>query len=218
VKKIATVIPLLAVLLVATVIPAAATPSRLHAQPDPPAAACLDLVTKLSDTVKKVVAGLTALPPDPGKIAAPLGDIVGILTALQSSKCLPTPPVSVPAPPVALPGVPGVPAAEARGPEQCLSAAMNLFSIVFGLLSKVVPGAGVPDVTKLLAEVTGLVKSLTDTLTACGLPMPPGGLPAAPSLPSLPAPGLPVPAPGLPVPAPGLPVPAPGLPGLPTAA
>ena len=118
-KKIATVIPLLAVLLAATVIPAAATPSRLQAQADPPAA-CLDLVTKLSDTVKKVIAPLTALPPDPTKIAAPLGDVLAILTSLQSSKCLPTPPVSVPTPPVALPGVP---TAELQGPEQCLSAA-----------------------------------------------------------------------------------------------
>ena len=207
-KKIATVIPLIAVF-AASVIPAAATPSRL--QVDPPAA-CLDLVTKLSDAVKKAIAPLTALPPDPGKVAAPLGDVLGILTQMQSSKCLPTPPVSVPAPPVAVPGAP----TDFQGPEQCLSAAMNLFSIVFGILGKVVPGAGVPDVTKLLAEVTGLLKALTDTLSACGLPTPPGGLPAAPSLPApgLPAPGLPVPAPGLPVPAPGLPVPAPGLPGL----
>lgn len=192
VKKIAAVIPLLAVLLVATVIPATAAPSRVRAQADPPAA-CLDLVTKLSDTVKKVIAPLTALPPDPSKIAAPLGDILGVLTAMQSSKCLPTPPVSVPTPPVA---VPGVPTAELQGPEQCLSAAMNLFGIVFGLLSMVVPGTSVPDVTKLLTEVAGLLKSLTDTLTACGLPAPPGGLPTAPGLPSLPAPGLP--APGLP--------------------
>jgi len=207
VKKIATVVPLLAVLFAATVIPAAATPSRARAQVDPPAA-CLDLVTKLGDTVKKVVAPLTAVPPDPSKVATPLGDVLGVLTQMQSSKCLPTPPVSVPAAPVAVPGAP----TGFQGPEQCLSAAMNLFSIVFGILSKVVPGAGVPDATKLLTEVTGLLKAVTDTLSACGLPAPPGGLPTVPSLPSLPAPGLP--APGLP--APGLP--APGLPGLPAAA
>jgi len=194
VKKIVTVIPLLAVLVAASVIPAAAAPSRLQAQADPPAA-CLDLVTKLSDTVKKAIAPLAALPPDPTKVAAPLGDSVGILTQMQTSKCLPTPPVSVPTPPVALPGMP---TKDFQGPEQCLSAAMNLFSIVFGLLSKVVPGAGIPDIAKLLAEVTALLKALTDTLAACDLPAPPGGLPSAPSLPSLPAPGLPIPAPGLP--------------------
>ncbi|HWO65255.1 MAG TPA: hypothetical protein VNO31_34985 [Umezawaea sp.] len=193
-KKIVTVIPLLAVLVAASVIPAAAAPSRLQAQADPPAA-CLDLVTKLSDTVKKAIAPLAALPPDPTKVAAPLGDSVGILTQMQTSKCLPTPPVSVPTPPVALPGMP---TKDFQGPEQCLSAAMNLFSIVFGLLSKVVPGAGIPDIAKLLAEVTALLKALTDTLAACDLPAPPGGLPSAPSLPSLPAPGLPIPAPGLP--------------------
>ena len=197
-KKIVTVIPLLAVLVAASVIPAAAAPSRPQAQADPPAA-CLDLVTKLSDTVKKAIAPLTAVPPDPTKVAAPLGDAVGILTEMQTAKCLPTPPVSVPEPPVALPGAPGLPTTtKFQGPEQCLSAAMNLFSIVFGLLSEVVPGAGVPDVAKLLAEVTALLKALTDTLAACDLPAPPGGLPSAPSLPSLPAPGLPIPAPGLP--------------------
>ncbi|PRY42866.1 hypothetical protein [Umezawaea tangerina] len=202
-KKIATVVPLLVVLLTATTIPAGAVPVRAEEQVAPPAA-CTALVTKLSDTVKKVIAPLTAVPPDTTKVAAPLGDVLGVLTEMQNTKCLPTPPVSVPAPPVAVPAVPGDELA--RGPEQCLSAAMNLFSIVFGLLAKVVPGAGVPDVTKLLAEVTGLLKALTDTLSACGLPTPPGGLPAAPGLPSLPAPGLP--APGLPVPAPGLPLPA----------
>ncbi|MCS7480083.1 hypothetical protein ACFFQW_07370 [Umezawaea endophytica] len=193
-KKIATVIPLITVLFAASVIPAAAVPSRSQTVADPPAA-CLDLVTKLSDTVKKAIAPLTALPPDPGKVAAPLGDSLGVLTQMQSSKCLPTPPVSVPTPPIE---VPVVPTTGFQGPEQCLSAAMNLFSIVFGILSKVVPGGGVPDVTKLLAEVTGLLKALTDTLAACGLPAPPGGLPSVPSLPTLPAPGLPIPAPGLP--------------------
>ena len=172
-KKIAVVIPLLVVLFAGTVIPSAVAQNKVE-----PPAACLGLVTQLTDTLKKVVGSLTAVPPDPGKAAAPLGDILGLLTALQGSKCLPTPPVSVPV---------AAHSAGFQGPEQCLSVAMNLFSAVFGLLGKVVPGAGVPDVTKLLSEVTALLKTVTDALSACGLPAPPGGLPTVPSLPGLPA-------------------------------
>lgn len=178
-KKIATVIPLIVVLFAATLVPSAAADHS--ANRDVPAA-CAGLVTQLTDTLKKVIASVTALPPNPAAAAAPLGDILGLLTALQGAKCLPTPPISAPVPlPVAEMGY--------QGPEACLSVAMSLFGTVFSLLGQVVPGAGVPDVTKLLGAVTGLLKTLTDALSACGLPVPAGGVPTlpVPGLPGLPA-------------------------------
>ncbi|TWP53522.1 hypothetical protein FKR81_06105 [Lentzea tibetensis] len=135
-------------------------------------------MTQLVDTLKKVIGSLTALPPNPGNAAAPLGDILGVLSALQGAKCLPTPPVSAP---VALPVD-----LQWQGPEECLPVVMSLFSNVFGLLGKVLPGAGLPDPTKLLSLVTDLLKTLTDALQKCGLPAPPGGLPTLPGLPGLP--------------------------------
>ncbi|GLZ35379.1 hypothetical protein Lesp02_75660 [Lentzea sp. NBRC 105346] len=178
-KKTVTVISLVAVMFTASVVPAASTPDR-----DDPPAACAGLVTQLVDTLKKVIGSLTAIPPNPGNAAAPLGDILGVLTALQGAKCLPTPPVSAPA------GLP-VPAGASsdvawQGPEECLPVVMSLFSNVFGLLGKVLPGAGLPDPTKLLSLVTDLLKTLTDALQKCGLPAPPGGLPTVPGLPGLP--------------------------------
>lgn len=177
-KKIATVIPLLAVLFAATLVPSAAA-EHSTARADVPAA-CAGLVTQLTDTLKKVIGSVTALPPDPTAAAAPLGDILGLLTALQGAKCLPTPPISAPVP---LP----VGELQYQGPEACLSVVMGLFGTVFSLLGQVVPGAGVPDITKLLGAVTGLLKTLTDALSACGLPVPAGGVPTLP----LPVPGLP---------------------------
>lgn len=170
-KKTVTVISLVAVMFTASVVPAASSP-----RVEPPAA-CAGLVTQLVDTLKKVIGSLTAIPPNPGNAAAPLGDILGVLSALQGAKCLPTPPVSVPGAPVEMAW---------QGPEECLPVVMSLFSNVFGLLGKVLPGAGAPDPTKLLSLVTDLLKTLTDALQKCGLPAPPGGLPTVPGLPGLP--------------------------------
>lgn len=173
-KKTVTVISLVAVVFTASIVPAASASDH---RADPPAA-CAGLVTQLVDTLKKVIGSLTALPPNPGNAAAPLGDILGVLSALQGAKCLPTPPVSAP---VALPVD-----LQWQGPEECLPVVMSLFSNVFGLLGKVLPGAGLPDPTKLLSLVTDLLKTLTDALQKCGLPAPPGGLPTLPGLPGLP--------------------------------
>jgi hypothetical protein len=169
VRKIATVVPLLVVLFAATLVPAAQADNRVE-----PPAECAGLVSKLANTLKKVVGSLTAVPPDPAKSAPQLGDVLGVLTELQSAKCLPAPPVSVPAAPVPT---------RALGPEQCLPLAMQLNAAVFGLLAKVVPGAAPPDATKLLPELTALLKTVSDALSACGLPAPPGGLPTVPTLP-----------------------------------
>ncbi len=169
-KKFATIASLLVVLCAATVIPSATAKEQI---PVPPA--CAGLVTQLSDTLKKVVGLLTAVPPNPTGTAPLLGDVLGLLNALQGAKCLPAAPVSAP-------GV-EVPMQQAEAPEQCLSATLGVFASVFAVLSQVVPGAGVPDVPKLLKDLAALLKNLGDALKHCGLPEPPGGLPTVPSLP-----------------------------------
>jgi hypothetical protein len=123
----------------------------------------------LAETLKRVIEPLAANPPEPPKSAVPLAEVLGLLIALQGAKCLPIPSAAPPA------------AQEFRGPELCLSNAMATLAGVFSVLSKVVPGAVAPDPGKLRAEVSALLKTMTETLANCGLPAPPGGLPTMPA-------------------------------------
>ncbi len=171
VKKFASTASLLVVLVAAAVVPAAT--AEESAAPAPPVA-CAGLVQQLSDTLKKVVSALTGVPPAPSATVVPLGEALGLLTALQGAKCLPTPSVGSAA---------AVPIAH-RASEQCLSNTMNVFAAVFGTLAAVVPGApAVADVPALLKQVGALLKNLGEALKNCGLPEPAGGLPTVPSLP-----------------------------------
>lgn len=162
-RKFATTGSVLVVLFAAAVAPAATAVDRA----DPPGA-CAGLVAQLADTLEKAVGAVTADPPTPGRAAAPLGDSLGLLTAMQGAKCLPVAPVSTPM------------SAAVQGPELCLSHAMASFAAVYGVLGKVVEGAVAPDPKKLRAEVSAVLKTLTGTLESCGLPAPPNGLPTVP--------------------------------------
>jgi hypothetical protein len=165
VRKFASIASLLAVLFAVAVVPAA-TAEREAAEPP---AACAGLITQLAETLKRVIGPLTTNPPEPPKAAAPLVEVLGLLIAMQGAKCLPIPSVAPPG------------AQEVRGPELCLSNALATLAGVFSVLSKVVPGAVAPDPGKLRAEVSALLKTMTETLTNCGLPAPPGGLPTVPA-------------------------------------
>ncbi|MGM1064974.1 hypothetical protein [Saccharothrix sp. Mg75] len=141
------------------------------AEPPP---ACAGLVAQLSASVKKVVDGAVAEPPQGKAVAEALGDALGLLTAMQGARCLPLPPVSAPPP-----------AGEAfAGPELCASGAMASFAGVYSVLAKVVPGAVAPDPGKLKNEVSGVLKTLNDLLSHCALPPPEGGLPTMPAPPA----------------------------------
>jgi hypothetical protein len=168
VKKFATIGTVLAVVLAVAVIPAASA-QRLSAEPP---AACAGLVTQLADTLKKAIEPLAANPPTPDKAAVPMGDALRLLVAMTAAKCLPTPPMTAPAD------------ARFQGPELCLSQSMAMFAGLFSVLSKIVPGAVAPDPGKLRAEVQGWLKTVTDALATCGLPAPPGGMPAFPNPPA----------------------------------
>jgi len=178
VKKTITALSLVAALFTASTIPAA---SASPAAPELPAA-CAGLVQDLAGKLTKTVSSLLPLP-NVGAVTPLIGDLLGLVTALQSSGCLPTPPVSVPGVPIP------VKAAEYTGPvDQCLPVVLNLISTIAGLGGTVLGAAGgaLPDVGKLTGLLTTLLKTVTDLLSKCGLPAPPGGLPSLPGLPGLP--------------------------------
>ncbi|ANZ38187.1 hypothetical protein BBK82_21095 [Lentzea guizhouensis] len=131
-------------------------------------------MTDLAEKLKKAVAGLVPVP-DVGAVTPLIGDMLGIVTAMQSAGCLPTPPVSAPSVPAP------VTAMAYEGPaDQCLSAVLNLISSIAGLGGAVLGAAAgaQPDVAKLTELLKGLLKNANDLLTKCGLPAPPGGMPA----------------------------------------
>ncbi len=169
-KKFATIGTVLAVVFTVAVIPAASAQRR---SAEPPVA-CAGLVAQLAETVKTVIEPLATTPPAPDKAAPPLGDTLALLVGMTAAKCLPAPPVSAPA------------QAEAgfRAPELCLSNSMAVFAGAFSVLSKIVPGAVAPDPGKLRVEVQAWLKAVTSALENCGLPAPPGGMPAWPNPPA----------------------------------
>lgn len=177
-KKTITALSLVAALFTASSVPAA---SATPAAPELPAA-CAAIVTDLAGKLTKVVSSLLPLP-NVGAVTPLIGDLLGLVTALQSSGCLPALPTSGLPVPVPVKGV-----AYAGPVDQCLPVVMNLISSIAGLGGTILgaAGGGLPDVGKITGILTTLLKTVTDLLQKCGLPAPPGGLPALPGLPSLP--------------------------------
>jgi hypothetical protein len=174
VKKTITALSLVAALFTASSVPAA---SASPAAPELPAA-CAGLVTDLAGKLTKVVGSLLPIP-NVAAVTPLIGDLLGLVSALQSSGCLPALPVSAPVP---LP----VKAVAYSGPvDQCLPVVLNLVSTIAGLGGTILGAAsgGLPDVGKITELLTTLLKTVTELLNKCGLPAPPGGLPALPGLP-----------------------------------
>lgn len=175
-KKTITALSLVAAVFTASTIPAA---SAAPAAPELPAA-CAAIVTDLAGKLTKVVSSLLPLP-NVGAVTPLIGDLLGLVTALQSSGCLPALPTSGLPVPVPVKGV----AAYAGPVDQCLPVVMNLISTIAGLGGTILgaAGGGLPDVGKITGILTTLLKTVTELLSKCGLPAPPGGLPALPGLP-----------------------------------
>jgi len=175
VKKTITALSLVAALFTASTVPAA---SVTPAAPEPPAA-CTALVADLAAKVKKVVESLVPVP-NAGAVPPLVGDLLAIVTAMQNAGCLPKPPVSAPSVPAP------VTARAYEGPaDQCLAAVLDLISSVAGLGGAVLGAAAgaQPDPAKVTELVKGLLKNADDLLPKCGLPAPPGGMPALPGAP-----------------------------------
>jgi hypothetical protein len=125
------------------------------------------LVGKLTTTATNLV-NLGCLPDPATAVAVPIAGGKMAMAGLPIPS-LPVPGLPLPSSSAApeLPGAPGVPGAPAV--PACAAPAAGLLSLVFGLLQtllKLVGGAGVPDVSSALTQVTGLQSTVTDLTTS----------------------------------------------------
>ncbi|HEX7302471.1 hypothetical protein, partial [Lentzea sp.] len=114
-KKTIAAFSLVAALFTASSVPAA---SAAPAAPQLPAA-CAGLVQDLAAKLKKTVGSLVPVP-NVGAVTPMIGDLLGLVAAMQGAGCLPMPPVSAPG--VPLPAK----ALEYAGPtDVCLPVVLN---------------------------------------------------------------------------------------------
>ena len=134
------------------------------------------LVGKLTTTATNLV-NLGCLPDPASAVELPAAE----LPAANEKAKLPIPGIPVPSLSVlpslpgtpGLPGVPGVPGTPAV--DKCAAPAAGLLSLVFGLLEsllELVGGTGVPDVTVVLDQVTGVQSTVTSLTSESCLPAP----------------------------------------------
>ena len=166
-KKAITALSLVAALFTSSSVPAT---SASPAAPEPPAA-CAGLVQDFAAKLKQAVGALVPTP-DVAAVKPLIGDLLVLLTAMQNAGCVPAPPVSPPSAPS-----PAKAFESAAAPEECLAAVLNVISGVAGLGGAVLGGADAAKITELLKA---LLQTVNDTLGKCGLPVPPGGMPAMP--------------------------------------
>ncbi len=132
------------------------------------------LVGKLTTTATNLV-NLGCLPDPASAVKLPAADLPA---AVDEKGKLPIPGIPVPSLSVlpslpATPGLPGVPGTPAV--DKCAAPAAGLLSLVFGLLESLldlVGGTGVPDVTAVLGQVTGVQSTVTSLTTESCLPAP----------------------------------------------
>jgi len=167
VKKAITALSLVAALFTSSSVPAT---SASPAAPEPPAA-CAGLVQDFAAKLKQAVGALVPTP-DVAAVKPLIGDLLVLLTAMQNAGCVPAPPVSPPSAPS-----PAKAFESSAAPEECLAAVLNVISGVAGLGGAVLGGADAAKITELLKA---LLQTVNDTLGKCGLPVPPGGMPAMP--------------------------------------
>ena len=144
------------------------------ARADDAPTACTALATQIVSQVTGAATGLLAVPPNVGEVTGLVGQLIGDVTALQSSGCLP-----------AIPPAPGAPSA-------CVAPLAQLLSDLFGLLADLT--ATPPNVTGAVSELTHVQSDLASLISGKCLPAVP-----LPGIPGLPVPVPPVPAP-LPLP------------------
>ncbi|SER51264.1 hypothetical protein SAMN05216188_11262 [Lentzea xinjiangensis] len=168
-KKAITALSLVAALFTASSVPAA---SVAPAAPEPPAA-CAALMADFAEKLKKAVAGLVPTP-NVGAVSPLVGDLLGLIEAMQNAGCLPAPPVTAPGAPA-----PGKAAEHTAPANECLSAVLKLISSVAALGGAIFSPQ--PDPAKVKELLTALLKSANELLEKCGLQAPPGGLPPLPA-------------------------------------
>ena len=138
-----------------------------------PNAACSALTAQLVSQLTSAATGLLAVPPNPAAVTDLVGQLIGDITALQSSGCLP-----------AVPPAPG----GSGAPTACVPDVAKLLSDVYGLVADLTKSP--PDTAAALTAVTTVlsdIKGLFDATYLPAVPLPPiPGLPGLPGLPGAP--------------------------------
>lgn len=129
-------------------------------------AACTALANQLVAQVTSAGTGLLAVPPNVSAVTGLVGQVLGDVTALQSSGCLPAVPPS-------------------GAPTACVPDVAKLLSDAFGLLADLT--ATPPNTTGAVSELTSVVSDVTGLISAKCLPaVPAPSIPGLPGLPTLP--------------------------------
>jgi hypothetical protein len=128
-------------------------------------AACTALTTQLVSQLTSIGTSLVGLPPNISAATSLIGEVLGDVSALQSSGCLPANP----------------PTTGAGAPSACVPDVAQLLSDVFALLA---------DLTAATPNVVGAQTALTNALSDV-TKLTSGG--CLPSVPVPPVPGLPTP-------------------------
>jgi len=183
-RKLLVVVPALA-MVAATVGSASAAPAPAAIAATPRAACTADTpeVKALAASMTSFMTAITATPPDTAKAQGIIGDMINELVALQKAGCL-----QLSAPP-----------ARIQDPQACLTDLQGMGAALFQLLAAVLKAP--PDPTGITAATTAIGAAVTkfnnDNCLPIklpvpgapslpgggGVPAPPGGLPAPPTIP-----------------------------------
>ncbi|MFC0543881.1 hypothetical protein [Kutzneria chonburiensis] len=183
-RKLLVVVPALA-MVAATVGSASAAPAPAAPAAAPRAACTADTpeVKALAASMTAFMSAVSATPPDTAAVQSTVGDMITELVALQKAGCL-----QLAAPP-----------ARIQDPQACLTDLQGMGAALFQLLAAVLKAP--PDPTGITAATTAIGAAITkfnnDNCLPIklpvpgapplpgggGVPAPPGGLPAPPTIP-----------------------------------
>ncbi|EWM16211.1 hypothetical protein KUTG_06515 [Kutzneria sp. 744] len=183
-RKLLVVVPALA-MVAATVGSASASPAPAAPGAAPRAACTADTpeVKALTSSMADFIVAISATPPDTAKLQAVTGDLINEVVALQKAGCLP----AAEAP------------ARLQDPQACLTDLQNAGAALFSMLAAALKVP--PDPTAITTATTAIGAAITkfnnDNCLPIklpvpgapplpgggGVPAPPGGLPAPPTIP-----------------------------------
>jgi hypothetical protein len=182
-RKLLVVVPVLAMVAVtgfvgsAAAAPAPSAPGRAACAADTPE------VKALTTSMGDFITAMSAVPPDATKMQAVVGDMINELVALQKAGCLQAP----------------APARTQADPQACLTDLQNMGAALFTMLAAALKVP--PDPTAITSATTAIGAAITKfNNDSClpiklpvpgapslpgggGVPAPPGGLPAPPTIP-----------------------------------
>lgn len=186
-RKLLVVVPALAMVAAtgfvgsASAAPVPTAPGRAACTADTPE------VTALTNSMADFITAISATPPDNAKVQSVAGDMINELVALQKAGCLPAAEATPPEP------------ARLQDPQACLTDLQNAGAALFSMLAAALKVP--PDPTAITTATTAIGAAITKfNSDNClpiklpvpgapplpgggGVPAPPGGLPAPPTIP-----------------------------------